>query len=83
MSDVKYYAEVTYDLTDHEWGSLDDQMEKLANRHRGSQVGGGTGFGVRDQEYEFPSQEDSEAFVAAVYELALDGVEASPSVWEE
>lgn len=61
-----YSVWVYYNLDKYEWGTLDEPMRKLAAIYKGKNTGGGTGFDLRDQSFDFDSRNNAEAFEKAI-----------------
>lgn len=47
------------------WADISDLLDGLAEDKGGVRVSGGTGFGLRDMQFEFPTETAAAAFVAA------------------
>ena len=64
--------EVAYPLSKYEWGSLDEELEKIAND--GVRTASGTGFGYRDLCFEFTCEKEAMAakFTMEALEYDLD-----------
>lgn len=68
----KYYTlAVSYDLSVHDWGSLDKQLEKAVGQHSD---GAGTGFGARDIDWSFDTKRARDTARKRVDALGLEGI---------
>jgi hypothetical protein len=57
---------VSYSLTTYEWGTLDAQIERLAEENGSTDGDGGTGFGARDLTFYFGDETSAARFAASV-----------------
>ena len=76
MSEDLYRIEVSYDTADYEWGSLDKDAERIAGV---DEAGGGTGGGMRDLSYYYPTLRRAENALARFRKDSRFQVDGEPT----
>jgi len=79
MEKNKFYYSLTvsYDLEIYEWGSLDSKIEKKVGSDK--YAGSGTGFGLRELFFEFPTKRGADGGLKRLKEMKLKKCKAKVS----